>query len=115
VNDWPDEPFKAKHDASGTPVKVTPIDGGEPDLLPQSMRVGKGPAQDLHWVDLNEARYLRVQKWLEAANIASPFVPSDIAGRASLLFVFDLLLARLDQHEHRIARLETPPKPPEGT
>ena len=104
---WPNEPFTAKHDASGTPVKVTPVDMGEPDLLPQSMRVGKGEPQDLHWTELDEQMMNEIaSRLLFGRPIRGPGFPTIDATHA--------LLKRIEALEDRLAKLETP-QPPEGT
>lgn len=105
---WPDEPFKAKHE-SGTPVTVTPVASGEPDLLPQSMRVGREPAQELHWADLEHQRLTDLRNRLFLEGVGAKGHTTNLT-----MDMIYALLVRLERAEARIAHLEHP-KPPEGT
>ena len=105
---WPDEPFTAKHTASGTPVKVTPVDMGEPNLLPQSMRIGKGQEQELHWADVEHTKVAAVREKLSARGFT--FTTATLFSTD----VCDALLTLIERLEVRIAKLEAP-HPPEGT
>lgn len=111
---WPNEPFTARHDASGTPVKVTPVDTGEPELLPQSMRIGKGAAQELHWTDIEEQKLAGVVAKLKGrGHDLGIWSNGSVITRSFELDFAVALLAVIDRLEARIAQLETPPS--EGT
>ena len=90
---WPDEPFRAKHDASGSPVTIIPIDltseeGGE------------------HWTDANQRKVEEIKAALGIETISVQDFAALVTTPSFLLDVAIALAARVKALEERMKKLE---------
>ena len=122
---WPNEQFRAKHDASGSPVTVTPVaPEGEFQRYAgaQPLKVeGETPFQDKdfqwrlpplpgteppnYWADADEVRREYVERGLTALGLTEHEIRQILLQRSAVT-VCSTLLRLVDQLSARIAKIE---------
>ena len=90
---WPNEPFRAKHDASGSPVTIIPIDLS-------------GEEASEHWIDANQRKIEQIKDALGIKDVSGWELVDLVTTPSFLLDVAAALAVRVTDLEHRLKKLE---------